>query len=270
MIIIKVRQWGHEVMQISQLLPPSILKKTDLEPSPVISIIIPTYNEAENLKKLIPAICSHTDGHRYELVIVDDNSPDGTAEVAESMSRFYPVKVYKRNGKLGLASAILDGFRNSEGDILGVIDADFQHPPDLVINMVNKVANGYDIVIASRYVKGGKIRDWSLKRKLISRIAILLAKPLTPVKDPVSGYFMLKKDVLNGISFNPTGYKLLLEILVKGRYNRVAEVTYTFEKRNNGSSKLAAGEISRYLRLLLNLYRYKFFKKNAKSQKLSI
>jgi dolichol-phosphate mannosyltransferase len=222
-----------------------------------ISVIVPTYNEAENIKKLIPKIDSVLKCYDYEIVVVDDNSPDGTAKVAEKLAEQYPVRVLKRNNKLGLASAILYGFMNANGDVLGVIDADLQHPPELLNEMAKKIKDGYDIVIASRYVKCGGIEGWSFHRLLISKVAILLAKPLTSVKDPMSGCFLLRRKVIEGVNFNPTGYKLLLEILVKGNYKRVAEVPYVFRNRAYGQSKLGPSEILRYIRLILHLYNYK-------------
>jgi len=222
-----------------------------------ISVIVPTYNEAENIKKLIPMIDSVLEDYDYEIVVVDDNSPDGTAVVARKLAEMYPVSVLIREKKKGLASAILYGFMNASGDVLGVIDADLQHPPELLSEMAKKIKDGYDIVIASRYVEGGGIEGWSFHRILISKVAILLARPLTNVKDPMSGCFLLKRKVIDGVNFNPTGYKLLLEILVKGNYEKVAEVPYVFRERIHGQSKLGIGEILRYIRLLLRLYAYK-------------
>jgi len=222
-----------------------------------ISVIVPTYNEAGNIKKLIPMIDYVLEDYDYEIVVVDDNSPDGTAEVAKKLAEIYPVKVLVREKKKGLASAILYGFMNANGDVLGVIDADLQHPPELLKEMAKKIKDGYDIVIASRYVEGGGIEGWSFHRILISKVAILLARPLTNVKDPMSGCFLLKRKVIDGVNFNPTGYKLLLEILVKGNYEKVAEVPYIFRERLHGQSKLGIGEILRYIRLLLRLYAYK-------------
>jgi len=222
-----------------------------------ISVIVPTYNEAENIKRLIPMIDSVLKDYDYEIVVVDDNSPDGTAVVAKKLAEMYPVKVLVRDRKRGLASAILYGFMNASGDVLGVIDADLQHPPELLSEMAKKIKDGYDIVIASRYVEGGGIEGWSFHRWLISKVAILLARPLTNVKDPMSGCFLLKRKVIDGVNFNPTGYKLLLEILVKGNYEKVAEVPYVFRERIHGQSKLGIGEILRYICLLLRLYAYK-------------
>ena len=122
-----------------------------------VSVVVPTYNEAENIKKLIPLLDSVLKDYDHEIIIVDDNSPDGTAKAAKKLAEQYPVKILKREKKLGLASAILYGFMNANGDVLGVIDADLQHPPELLGEMAKKIEDGYDIVIASRYVEGGGI-----------------------------------------------------------------------------------------------------------------
>ena len=231
-----------------------------------LSIIIPTYKERDNIKAIIGRVSDILNALNiiHEIIIVDDNSPDGTAKIAKSLSDKYPVRVIVRNGRFGLASAILTGFMNAKGDILGVIDADMQHPPELMAELIRKIKDGYDIAIASRYVKGGGIEDWGFLRKLVSKGAIMLAKPLTKVKDPISGYFLLRRSVIDGVQFNLKGYKLLLEILVKGKYRRVAEVPYTFKKRMMGESKLKASEYWKYLRLLTHLYKTKFLRCRSK------
>ena len=221
-------------------------------------MIIPTYNERENIEKVIKKV-HEVLGKNYEIIVVDDNSPDGTAQVAKKLSDKYPVRVILREKKIGLASAIFTGFTSAHGEIMGVIDADLQHPPELMKSLVDKVRSGYDIAIASRYVKGGGVKDWTFFRKIVSRGAILLARPLTSVKDPMSGYFFLRKKVIENIRFRPKGYKLLLEILVKGNYSKVIEVPYVFTKRMAGESKLKATEYWEYLKLLAHLYRVKFF-----------
>jgi dolichol-phosphate mannosyltransferase len=227
----------------------------------MISIIVPTYNEAENIKKLIPAVNNALAGYEHEMIIVDDSSPDGTAGVAEELAEKYPVKVLRRENKQGLASAIVYGFEHSNGDILGVIDADLQHPPEYIKEFIKAIEEGNDIAIGSRYVDGGRIEGWSKKRILISKGAILLAKPLLKnVKDPISGYFFLRKSVIDGVKFNPTGYKLSLELLVKGNYSRIKEIPYTFRIREKGESKLDSKEIFRYLHLIGHLYKYRIKK----------
>ncbi len=230
----------------------------------MISIIIPTYNEKENIKKLIPRVFRVLEKAkiRGEVIIVDDNSPDGTAEEAEKLAKKFRVRVLKRKGKLGLSSAVLDGFRIASGDILGVMDADFSHPPEKIPEMLRYIRgsreSGYNMVIGSRKVKGGSIEDWPIKRKLISKGATVLARPITRIKDPMSGFFMIKKSVLRGAGLNPRGFKIALEIAVKGRHKgRITEIPIKFRDRRYGESKLGKKEIINYLLHLMKLYKYK-------------
>ncbi len=226
----------------------------------LISIIVPTYNERENIEELVKRIDAslRKEGLKYEIIIVDDNSPDGTADVAESLSSKYPIKVVRRPGKLGLSSAVLDGFKVAEGDLVVVMDADLQHPPEVIPKLVRTAANGCDIVIASRYVKGGSVGEWSVLRKLISKGATLIARILLPqsrnVKDPMSGFFLFKREVLEGSEgLDPKGFKILLEILVKGRYRSVCEVPFKFGQRFKGQSKLGMKEVINYVIHVLTL-----------------
>jgi len=154
-----------------------------------LSIIVPTYNEAENIGELIERIETSLKGLDFEVIVVDDSSPDGTAEIAEELGRAYRnVKVIKRPRKMGLASAALEGMREAKYRLIAVMDADLQHPPELLPKLLERAKEGYDIVIASRYVKGGGVEGWSLWRRLISRGATLLAHALfletRKVKDP--------------------------------------------------------------------------------------
>jgi len=222
-----------------------------------LSLVVPTYEERANLGPLVTRIAASLAGHDYEIIVVDDDSPDGTTEEAAILANSHPMRVIKREGIRGLGSAILEGFRNSKEDIFGVIDADLQHPPEVISELATAIGNGADIAIASRYVPGGGIEDWTRLRRLVSRGAILLVKPLTRAKDPMSGCFMLDRAVIEGVNLSPRGYKLLMEILVKGRYRTVKEVPYTFGNRHAGRSKLSMMEYMRYLTLLMVLYSYK-------------
>ncbi len=223
-----------------------------------LSIICPTYNERDNLTILTTRIhdaLSHLD---YELIIVDDNSPDGTGELAEELSQEKPIKVIHREGKLGLASAVIEGFRHAEGDILGVIDADLQHPPEKIVHLYDAMGKA-DIVIASRYIEGGGMEDWTFTREVISRGAkmmphFLFAK-LRSVTDPLSGFFLFRRNIIDEVELNPIGYKILLEILVKGNHNGVAEVPYVFKGRERGQSNLTMREQVNYLKHLWRLGR---------------
>ena len=209
-----------------------------------LSIVIPTYNERENIAELIEGIEGALRGVNFEIVIVDDNSPDGTAEVAESLNgRYGNIVILRRPTKLGLASAIVAGMKASKGEVVAVMDADLQHPPDLLPKILSEISAGRDVVVASRYAAGGRIKGWSLARRIVSKGAIQLARLLLPevkrVKDPVSGYFMLKRELLEGLKFEAVGYKFLTELLVKKPKARVAEVPYTFKPRRGASQSSA-------------------------------
>ncbi len=228
---------------------------------PVLSIIVPTYNESQNIPELFARIESVFNGIPFEIVVVDDNSPDRTADVAEALNQEYGnVSVCKRSGKLGLSSAVLHGFENARGDILAVIDADLQHPPEILSKMFDEISRGNELVIASRYVEDGGIENWKFSRKMFSRGAILLAHMLLPrsrkIKDIMSGCFMVKKEVLNETQLNPLGFKILLEIISKCNCSKITEIPYIFTNRINGRSNLNRKEIKNYLILLGRLFYY--------------
>jgi len=230
-----------------------------------LSIIVPTYNEAENIERLVQDIFSSLQGAKFEIIIVDDNSPDGTGKLADELAaRHKNIVVVHRRRKMGLGTAILDGLGAASGDIIGVIDADMQHPPAMLKVMLEKATAGADIVIASRYVKGGVVKGWSLMRKLISRGALWLSHLFLPqtknVKDTLSGYFLFKRDVIKGASIDVRDFKLLVEILVKGKYGNVVEVPYTFRTRVAGKSKLGSRQIFSYVKQLLRLSEYRILK----------
>ncbi|MBI2140934.1 polyprenol monophosphomannose synthase [Candidatus Woesearchaeota archaeon] len=225
-----------------------------------VSIVIPTFNERGNIEKLVPEIFRSCSGLNadIEVVIVDDNSPDGTGGVAEGLAKKYNVKVIHRTGKLGLASAVIKGFEESKSKILGAMDADRSHPAEVLPRLITPLLNGKaDIAVGSRYVKGGGVEVWPFHRRIVSKVATLLAKPLTPVKDTMSGLFFLRKGVIDGISLNAKGYKIGLEVLVKGNYRKVCEVPYVFRNRFYGKSKLTFTEYINYLRNLLAFAAYK-------------
>jgi dolichol-phosphate mannosyltransferase len=253
-------QFENEVKVLSSPFPSEVFPILKKPKRQMISVVSPTYNERENISLLIQRISQVLSGRKYEIIVVDDNSSDGTIEVAKELAKDHPVKTLVRNGKFGLASAILKGFENARGSIMGVIDADLQHPPEYLLKFVNAIEQGdCDIAIGSRYINGGGVEGWSKKRLLTSKLAVLLAKPLAKtVRDPMSGFFFLKRSVIEGISFNPIGYKLGLEILVKGNYRKLKEIPYCFKPRKNGASKLNKKEILSYFSLLKDLYSYKF------------
>ncbi len=223
----------------------------------MISIVIPTYNERENIAILIPRIFGTFSEHGLEgeVVVVDDNSPDGTADAAEKLSGKYDVKVVRRAGKFGLGSAALDGFIHSRGDILGVMDADLSHPAEKIPEMMEQMKR-YDMVIGSRKVPGGGMDDWPLRRKIISMGATLLARPLTSINDPMSGFFLLNRTILDDVDLNPEGFKIGLEIAVKCD-PAIKEIPISFRNRKHGKSKLGKNEIWNYLKHLKGLYAYR-------------
>jgi dolichol-phosphate mannosyltransferase len=222
--------------------------------------VIPTYNERPNLQELVSRIndaCRNA-GDEVEIVIIDDNSPDGTGAFAEELAKDYNIKVVHRSGKLGLSTAVLSGFEVATGDNLVVMDADLSHPPEKIPEMVDKIKSGEaQMVVGSRYVKGGTVENWPIHRRAISKCATLLARGLTKVKDPMSGFFAMKRSVVDGVELNPIGYKIGLEILVKGRYDSVVEVPITFADRKAGKSKLGASVYLKYLDHCTRLYEHK-------------
>ncbi|MGA3036038.1 MAG: polyprenol monophosphomannose synthase [Vulcanimicrobiaceae bacterium] len=225
------------------------------------SIIVPTYNEAGGIERLIEAVDAvfkqnALDG---EIIVVDDNSPDGTGAIVDRLAERYPVRCLHRPGKLGLSSGVIDGwkFARPESEALGAMDADFSHDPRVIVQMIRALENGYDLAIGSRYVPGGGIENWPWRRKVTSLVAIALAKPLTPIRDITSGFFMVRRSSLEGVELDPIGFKIGLEVIAKARYRKAIEVPYVFTDRVAGSSKLNQGEILNYLRQLGRIYRAK-------------
>ena len=218
---------------------------------PDVSVIVPTYCEAENLPLLVPRIAAACPA--AEILIVDDDSPDATAAVCAEL----PVRLLVRKGERGLASAVLYGMHHAQGDVRVVMDADLSHPPEAIPALVDAIRAGADFAIGSRYVRGGRTdADWSRWRRLMSRVATLLARPLTPARDPLAGYFAIPRGTFaNGGPFDPVGFKIGLELMVKCDCRRVREVPITFRDRHKGVSKLTGREVVNYLRHLARLYR---------------
>jgi len=231
-----------------------------------VSIIIPTYNESENIIQVLKSIGEHIPKDiATEAIVVDDNSPDGTGKIVEDyMSDAhneigYTIEVIHRQTKSGLSSAILDGIQHSTGETVVIMDSDFSHPPKIIPQLIEEIKNSKcDIVIASRFVPGGTINGWSTKRKLISKTAKGIAKAGLGVNesDPMSGFFAFKRKILDGIKFDAIGYKMLLEILVKTKGAKVKEIPYTFTDRTRGSSKLDSSTMLDYVKSVWKLYRY--------------
>jgi dolichol-phosphate mannosyltransferase len=224
-----------------------------------ISLIIPTYNERDNILPLTQRISQVLSGFSYEILFVDDNSADGTAELANSLADRYPVKVFVRKNKKGLATAVADGLSHTSGEVVVVMDADLQHPPEVIPDLLRAIEAGADMAVASRYVKGGGCQGWSLSRRLISRGAIFISHLLLPatrsVKDVTSGFFAFNRQVVEGAELKPSGYKILLEILMVGRHRTVAEVPFVFVTRERGKSKLGSRQQIDYLKHIFSLMR---------------
>ena len=224
---------------------------------PAVSVVIPTYNEAGGIEHLIAALSDvfSKAGISAEIVIVDDNSPDGTGALVDSLASRYRVRCVHRAGKLGLASAVIDGWATCTTPIIGVMDADFSHDPQIIPAMISAIQSGEcELAIGSRYIPGGGITNWPWRRRVTSRVAIMLATPLTNVKDITSGYLFCKRSVIDGVQLDPIGFKIGLEVIMKGKYRNAKEVPYVFTDRRVGSSKLNSGEIVNYLKQLVKIY----------------
>jgi dolichol-phosphate mannosyltransferase len=222
--------------------------------SKAISIIIPTYNERNNIIPLVKRINQALSNYDYEIVFIDDNSSDGTAELVGALSPEYPVKVIVRKNERGLSSAVVDGIGYVTAEIVVVMDADLQHPPEIVPELFEQL-DTHDLVFATRVKEEG----WSLKRKFVSLVANLLALPLCPrIKDRTSGFFGFRRAAVDAESLSRLGWKIGLEVAVRGCHNSVAQVPYNFALRKHGESKLTKRVIWEYLKQLVALYLYKF------------
>jgi dolichol-phosphate mannosyltransferase len=223
------------------------------------SIVIPTYNEAAGIGKLLGALDAlfRANGLDGEIIVVDDNSPDGTGRVVAELSQRLPVRCLHRSGKLGLSSAVIDGWAiaRSESVALGAMDADFSHDVNALPKMVAALESGeFGLAVGSRYVAGGGIANWPARRVITSRVACWLARPLTRVKDVTSGYFLVRRDALAGVTLDPIGFKIGLEVIAKARYGKAIEIPYVFTDRVEGVSKLNQREIFNYVKQLARLY----------------
>lgn len=230
-----------------------------------LSIVIPTYNESKNIVKILDSLrTALTREMNAQIIVVDDNSPDGTSNTVEeyaknSKNHGYSIEVIRRENKRGLSSAIVTGIERAKGDAVVVMDSDLSHPTQTIPIMVEELqSSDCDIVVASRYVKGGSVSGWPFKRKLISKGATKIAQHGLgiKIKDPMSGFFAFKRHIVNNIKFDAIGYKILLEILVKARGAKVKEIPYNFIDRTTGSSKMDISVGVDYLKSVWKLYRY--------------
>ncbi|MEB3765447.1 MAG: polyprenol monophosphomannose synthase [Desulfurococcales archaeon] len=231
--------------------------------NPKLSIVVPTYNEAENIKVLIERlvdVLESNDINDFEILVVDDNSPDGTCSIVKQISsRDQRIKCILRVDEKGLASAVVEGFRHAKGSYVVVMDADLQHPPEIVPKLVRVLEEREaDIAVASRYVKGGGVAGWSKIRLLMSRLGTIGVKLLVDetckTTDPLAGFFAVRKEKLNIEKLRPRGFKILIEILVQHPDLRVIDVPYVFQRRYSGESKLGADVILDFLRQAWEFY----------------
>lgn len=221
-------------------------------PGEPVSVIVPTYNESQNLPELVRRILGAQP--RAEIVVVDDASADGTADVARELGKTMPVRVIERRDERGLSTAVLRGMQEARTDLCVVMDADLSHPPEAIPKIVQAVRDGADVAVGSRYVKGGDIDEWPLFRRFASKAGTLLARPLTAVHDPMAGFFGLRRSLLDGVTLKPRGFKILLEILARTGTRKTAEVPIRFEDRVKGASKFGPKQRREYLRQIWDLY----------------
>ena len=237
-----------------------VVARVGLEPACQVSVVIPTFREAENLPVLVPQIAAALDraGLRGEILIVDDNSQDGTEMACKELATSYPVRLLVRTTERGLSSAVVHGMRHARGATLVVMAAALSHPPETIPALCQAIRSGEsDFVIGSRYVAGGQTdENWGLFRWLNSKVATLLAWPLSPAHDPMAGFFALSRATFErgAAALDPVGYKIGLELIAKCGCRRIKEVPITFRDRVLGESKMNFKEQVNYLRHLRRLY----------------
>ena len=230
-----------------------------------LALVIPTLREAENISGLLAHVRSVLDplAIPYEILVVDDDSQDGTEQLVSAIAREDPrVRLLIRKGERGLSGAILHGWLHSNAAILGVMDADLQHPPELLPQLLAAIQGGRDMAIGSRYTPGGDLGGWNPARKLLSAAAVWVTwpiqRPRLRAKDPMSGFFLVRRCCLEQIPFQRFGFKLLLEILVRARIQSLQEVPFAFALRYRGASKANFKVGWDYAKLLARLYAARF------------
>ncbi len=228
---------------------------------PAVSVVLPTYNESESLPVIVPRIATtlREAGIIGEIIIVDDNSPDGTAAIAEQLAQEWPVRVRKRTSERGLATAVLTGFSMSQAEVVVVMDADGSHPVEALPRMVQIIqADKADIVVGSRHVPGGGSKDWPIFSQFKSKLAATLTLGITTMTDPTTGFMAARRTLLENLELDPVGWKIVLEIVVKAAPVRVAEVPIIFVDRELGVSKQSIGVFAEYVSHLRKLYSFRY------------
>jgi dolichol-phosphate mannosyltransferase len=231
--------------------------------SELVSVIVPTYREAENLPILLPLISNTLTEAKivWEVVVVDDNSQDGTDAICAELAKTYPVRLEVRKEVRGLASAVIDGMRLARGSVFVVLDADLSHPPEKIPELLAALSEEHtDFVIGSRYAPGGGTDvGWGLFRWVNSKVATLLAWPLTRARDPMAGFFAIRRSTVEAAApLDPIGYKIGLELIVKSPCHAIREVPILFQDRTRGQSKLSIREQAHYLLHLIRLYEFRY------------
>lgn len=235
------------------------------ETSPIslkFSLIIPSYNESGNIQEIVKILSGLLDSEipgEYELIVVDDDSPDGTWKLAQELTAQYPqLRVMRRQKEKGLSTAVIRGWQVARGEVLGVIDADLQHPPEVLLQLWREMEQGADLAVGSRHVEGGGVSEWSVIRRFLSRGAQMLGLFILPevigrLSDPMSGYFMVRRDAIVGKTLSPVGYKILIEVTGRGSIRWIGEVGYVFRERQAGESKVTWKQYIEYIQHLLRL-----------------
>jgi dolichol-phosphate mannosyltransferase len=227
-----------------------------------LALVLPTFQESATIEPVIRRIVPVLNvlQIKYELIVVDDASEDGTADIVRSLLSVFPqLRLVERVGERGLSGAILDGWASTSSSIVGVIDADLQHPPEVLARIWEAMENGAEVAVASRYALGATTGRWRWLRRMASSIAVMLCRPLqgSPcvVKDPLSGFFMVRRSIIDELpSLQRSGFKLLLEILVRAPMQKIEEIPFCFGLRQGGRSKAGFSVVRDYVFLLLRLY----------------
>ena len=231
------------------------------------ALVIPTLNEAGNIEPLLARIRAALDPEEinYEVIVVDDGSSDGTQQAVRALSQVDPrIRLLERRGEKGLSGAVVHGWRNTNADLLGVMDADLQHPPEVLPDLLRAIENGTDIAIGSRYVQAKRVEGWNPLRQAVSWLTTMTTLPLqrpgVHVKDPMSGFFILRRECIDGIQFQREGFKILFEVLVRGRIRSATEIPFQFGLRHAGKSKADMKVAFHYFSLLGRLSRDLIFR----------
>lgn len=241
---------------------PLVVYSPIANPEIILSLVVPTYNERENIERLIQTLSDLLDDflpQNYEMIIVDDDSPDYTWKIAQACLGQYPqLRVMRRCKERGLSSAVIRGWQQAQGKFLGVIDGDLQHPPEVLLQLVTALSSGADLAVASRHIEGGGVSEWSLMRRALSRGAqmlglIVLPRVIGRLSDPMSGYFMVRREAIAEKILQPLGYKILIEVLARGEIYHITEVPYIFQERDAGESKVTVQQYLDYLHHLVRL-----------------